>query len=329
MSDHFQTLYTFDDIILIPQMTTLKSRSEADTSVKIWKYDRPNPIISANMKTVTDSEMAMAMWDAGGIGAIHRFCDIETNVKEYIAVMLQEADCFVSVGVHDVERAEALYEAGARMFVIDIAHGHSVQMEETIKWMRDKWGEGVYIMAGNIATGKAARDLCEWGADAIKIGIGPGGVCTTRRVTGHGVPQFSAIQDCVYWSSHYEKLLVADGGIRSSGDIVKSIVAGAGAVMMGGMLAPAKESAAPMNNGMKFYKGSAAEPKRGQIASEGTYTTLHEGGTCSEIVGELVAGLRSGMSYSNARTLGELNKNAKWKLQTSAGYHEGLPHGAK
>lgn len=329
MGDHFQTLHTFDDIILIPQMTTLRSRSEADTSIKIWKHERPNPIISANMKTVTDASMAIAMWEAGGIGSLHRFWDIETNVAKFLEVMMQECDCFVSVGVHDVERAEALYEAGAHMFVIDIAHGHSIQMKETIKWMRDKWGDDVYIMAGNVATGEAARDLCEWGADAIKIGIGPGSVCTTRKVTGHGVPQFSAIKDCMYWTDNYDKLLVADGGIRSAGDIVKSFVAGAGAVMLGGLLAPAKESAAPENNGMKFYKGSAAEPKRGQVASEGTYTTIHENGSCEDIVGELVAGLRSGMSYSNARTLGELWKNARWKLQTSAGYFEGLPHGAK
>jgi len=326
--------YTFDDIVLIPQYSTLRSRSEASTSFKIWKYERTSPIISANMETITGSEMAIAMWDLGGIGALHRFCSIEENVKEYLKAYDSNRDCLVSIGVNGdfKERAEALFKAGARMFVIDIAHGHSVMMKETIEWLRSEYKDEVFIVAGNVATGSATKDLYEWGADCVKIGVGAGSVCTTRVVTGHGVPSFTAINDCSYWSRNKGKLLIADGGMRSSGDIVKALVAGADCVMIGGMLSGTKETPGDLisDSGIvdvkKLFKGSSSYDRGPGVAKEGIEIEIPYKGEVEPIINELTAGIRSGMSYSNARTINELRKNAKFKIQTFSGFSEGLPH---
>lgn len=328
-----QSAYTFDDIILIPKYSTLRSRSEADTSFKFWTYERPTPIISANMETITGSEMAITMWDLGGIGALHRFWSIEKNVKEYEKVLASYADCLVSVGVNGdaKERAEALFKAGARMFVVDIAHGHCIMMKEMLTWLKEKWGNQIFVVAGNIATGQAAKDLYDWGADCVKVGVGPGSVCTTRVVTGHGMPQFSAINEVDYWSYHYQRPMIADGGMRSSGDIVKAIVAGANCVMIGGLLAGTKETPGNVitdgsGNMKKVFKGSASYDRGPGVAKEGIEIEVPYKGEIESVIKELVAGIRSGMSYSNARTLKELRTNARFKVQTMAGYSEGLPH---
>jgi len=323
--------YTFDDVILAPKFSTLRSRSEADTSFKFWKYDRPTPIISANMETITGSDMAIAMWKLGGIGAMHRFWSISENAKEYLKVVENNCDCLISIGVNGEcrERANALYEAGARMFVVDIAHGHSIMMKETIEWLRGKWGDNICIVAGNVVTGQAVDDLLMWGADYIKVGVGPGSVCTTRVVTGHGYPAFSAIYNC---SNNCENI-IADGGMRSSGDIVKAIVAGGKCVMIGGMLAGTDEtpgSVIQTGDGLgtkfKIYKGSASYDRGPGVAKEGIETEVPYKGPVQSVINELVAGIRSGMSYSNARTLSQLRENAEIKIQTMAGYAEGLPH---
>jgi IMP dehydrogenase len=222
-----------------------------------------------------------------------------------------------------------LYKAGARMFCIDIAHGHSVLMEDMIKWMRTKWGNEVFIMAGNVATGDGARDLAEWGVDMVKCGVGPGSVCTTRVVTGHGVPQVSAIQDCVEALGDFENVtLIADGGIRSSGDIVKSFVFGADYVMLGGLLAGANETPGEVidtpHGNVKVYMGSASYDRKG-VTKEGIRTTVPCKGPVKDVIESLVGGLRSGMSYSDARTLGDLYY-AHYQKQTPASYAEGLPH---
>jgi len=319
---------SFDDIILIPRYSTLRSRSEADTSVSFWKYTRPNPIISANMKTVTGPDMAIAVWESGGTGALHRFWEIEENVQAYQSVVEKQADCFVSIGVNNdyKDRTKALYDAGARMFIIDIAHGHSIMMKQTIEWLREEYKEEIYIVAGNVATGQATKDLIEWGADAVKCGIGPGSLCTTRLVTGHGVPTVTAIHECQYWTNHLNKMLIADGGIRFSGDIVKSIALGADMVMLGGLFAGAEESPSPVVGGKKLYQGSAAVPVRAGVTPEGASAHIPVVGTVSKIIDNLVGGLRSGMSYSDAHSLNELKVKSRYTIQTNSSFHEGTPH---
>lgn len=324
-----KTAYTFDDIILVPQFSTLRSRLEADTSYKFWKYERTVPIISSNMETITGSEVANKIWELGGIGALHRFWTIEENVEAYNKVQEQGNECLVSVGVNkgERERACALFKTGARMFVIDIAHGHSILMKEMLEWMKDKWGEEVFIMAGNVATGKAAEDLCKWGADYIKSGVGSGAICTTRIVSGHGFPSFSSLEEVCYAST---KPVVADGGIKSSGDMVKSFVAGASCVMIGSLIAGTHETPGETwtRNGrtFKLYKGSSSYEKGPKIAKEGIETEVLYKGRIKSIINELTAGIRSGMSYSNAHNYDELRENAKYVIQTPNGYLEGLPH---
>lgn len=320
--------YTFDDVILVPKFSTLRTRREASTSFKFWKHARPTPIISANMESVTGSGMAISMWKLGGIGAMHRFMSIQDNVSEYRSVVENGCDCLVSIGVNGEsrERAQALFDAGARMFVVDIAHGHSIMMKETVEWLRGKWGDEICIVAGNVVTNIAVEELISWGADYVKIGVGPGSVCTTRVVTGHGYPAFSAI-----WNGRYvSDKIIADGGMRSSGDIVKALAAGACCVMVGGMLSGTDETPGDIidttHGKFKIYKGSASYDRGPDVAKEGVETEVAYKGSVESVINELVAGIRSGMSYSNARTLKDLFHNCEVKMQTMAGYAEGLPH---
>ncbi len=323
-----KTAYTFDDVILVPQFSTLRTRAEADTSYKFWKYDRSIPIITANMETITGADMAIAMWKLGGIGALHRFSTIAENVEDYNKVKSTNCDCLVSIGVNGDgrERAEALYKAGARMFVVDIAHGHSIMMKETIQWLRDKWADEICVIAGNVASALATQELIQWGADYVKVGVGPGSVCTTRVVTGHGYPAFSAIWESCEWSNK----IIADGGMRSSGDIVKALAAGAACVMIGGMVSGTDETPGDLlefadGKKVKIYKGSASYDRGPAVAKEGIETEVSYKGPVESVINELAGGIRSGMSYSNARTLKELSC-AEIRLQTMAGYAEGLPH---
>lgn len=320
--------YTFDDITLVPQYSEFRSRSNANTNTMIGNYELKNPIISSNMETVTGPEMALAVWKAGGIGALHRFQSIGDNVKDYEKVKAIGAECLVSVGVNDESkhRAEHLYQAGARMFIIDIAHGHSVLMKEMLDWMKNKFSD-IFIVAGNVATPEAVLDLEKWGADTIKCGVGQGSVCTTRRVTGHGVPSFTCLLEC---SSVASVQLIQDGGIRCSGDIVKSFVAGADFVMMGSMLSGTDESPGDIiedenGNKCKKYMGSSSYDRKG-ITKEGISTLVPYKGPVKHIIESLVGGINSGMSYCNAKTLEEIPMKAKWISQSYAGIVEGLPH---
>ena len=169
----------FADVFLYPQYSEVVSRKLANTGTSVLGFiNLEVPVCSANMDTITDGKMALAMYKAGAIGAIHRFTSIEDAVKEYRIVASEAGKCFVSVGVQAdaMERTRALFDAGARYFIVDIAHGHSKMMKDMLGWMRDKYGKAIYIMAGNVATRLGAYDLFSWGANAVKIGIGPGGV---------------------------------------------------------------------------------------------------------------------------------------------------------
>ena len=204
----------FKDVYIVPQYSEVTSRSQVDTSVSLRNMLVDVPVISANMDTVTDSKMAIAIAKAGGIGALHRFMTIEENVRqcrEAIEALDGEPRFFVSIGVNEdsKERAVALFQAGARAFVIDIAHGHSKMMKDMMAWTRDKFGDEIILMAGNVATPHGVQDLQDWGADLIKVGIGPGAVCTTKNVTGVTVPQFSAVVDCAafFGMRHKDELM--------------------------------------------------------------------------------------------------------------------------
>lgn len=338
-----KTYYTFNDVFLIPQFSDCESRSLLDTSSKIGSIDLDVPIISANMDTVTGPAMATAMARCGAVGALHRFNSTEEAVDEYRKVLDSGEDCFVSIGVgrDTLQRATALKEAGARNFIIDIAHGHSNMMRHTLKVLRNTFGHGsdMYIVAGNVATPEAVRDLSNWGADCIKVGIGGGSCCSTRVITGHGVPMFTCLVECCEEADIQGVKIIADGGIRTSGDIVKSLAAGADYVMVGSAVAGSDETPGEVmetpDGKVKVFRGMAStaamidrnnRSKADMPVGEGVKTVIPAKGPVQNIISDLQSGLKSGMSYMNAHTLKEIPIVARWSVQTSAGSYEGTPH---
>lgn len=470
---------TFDDVLLVPKRSAVVSRSHVSTATWLTRQIRLNiPIVSANMDTVTESAMAIAMARAGGIGIIHRWMPIEKQAAEVARVkrsegyvvdnpyrvpphtsirevrrLMQEWDTGgilvvdeedhllgiitsrdllfleddrltvaevmtprervitappgttmeeakrilwqhrieklplvtednvvvglitakdivrreqyplatkdergrlrvgAAIGVRPgfLKRAEALLDAGADVLVVDIAHGHSDNCIRAVKELRRHFGEDVQIIAGNVATAEGTADLIEAGADAVKVGIGPGSICVTRVVTGFGVPQITAIQECARVARPAGVPIIADGGIRNSGDLVKALAAGASAVMIGSLLAGTTESPGRVviRNGRRYkiVRGMAsltANIDRQQVADEvretgqeidwekvvpeGVEAVVPYRGNVAEVLEQLVGGLRSGLSYGGAFTIEELWDNAEFIQITPAGLHESRPH---
>ena len=333
--------YTFNDVFLIPQLTDCTSRSALDTSTTIGNIALEVPVISANMDTVTGPKMAAEIRSVGGVGALHRFNTISEAVKDYKAVTETGNDCFVSVGVseEDFHRAAQLYKAGARNFIVDIAHGHSTMMRHTLNILRNTYGSEIYIVAGNVATPEAVRDLASWGADCIKVGIGGGSCCSTRVITGHGVPMFTCLLECCQIADALGVKIIADGGIRSSGDIAKALAAGADYVMLGSLLAGTDESPGETvqttTGPAKVFRGMAStsamvdrnnRSRADMPVGEGVRTLIPTKGSIKTIVRDLKSGLQSSMSYMNAHSITEIPIVARWGVQTAAGSYEGTPH---
>lgn len=463
---------SYDDVLLAPQRGAIVSRSDTDVSARLTRrITLAKPIVSANMDTVTEARMAIAMARAGGIGVVHRFLSLEQQVDEVARVkraealviadphtmpttatlgearaemdargvsglvivdggglvagilthrdMLLREDPGVSVSdlmtprerlvtappgttaeragellrdhrleklplvdaegrlaglitLRDLlqrierphatkdergrlavgaaigvrgdyrERAKALVEAGADVLVLDIAHGHAERALAAIGEVRE-WVGDIDIIAGNVATAEGARDLIAAGADAVKVGVGPGSVCTTRVVAGVGVPQFSAVMECAEACARADVPVIADGGIRAGGDVAKAIGGGASTVMVGNLLAGSPEAPGVVvtRNGqrVKVFRGmasaGAAEARRGTDDADTDFTpTVPEGveavvplrDAAATIVENLVGGLRSGMSYSNARTIAEMQEGARFVRITPGGLKESHPH---
>jgi len=471
------TALTYDDVLIVPRQSSFNSRSEANTKTRLTKKLNINiPIVSANMDTVTEAEMAITLARIGGIGILHRFMSIEENVEmvkkvkraqnfiveqpytidpdktveeakkyaEEIGVtglivtngdkklqgilsrrdflfangdekilkvrdimtpreklivshahttfeeakkifsvhkiekipLVDEENHIVglitsddikniiqyplantdaegqlvvgaSVGVHGdfMERAQALVQAGVDLLVIDIAHGHSDHMISAIKAIKETCGD-IQIIAGNIATAQAAKDLCEAGADALKVGVGPGAACITRLVTGCGVPQLTAVMEASKVAKQYGVPVIADGGVQKSGDIVKAIGAGADSVMLGTMLSGTEESpGVVMKRGdkkFKVYRGSASfsvsykrkninleKKDLNDVVPEGVESLIPFKGPVIDIISQLIGGLKSGMSYTNSHSVSELQKNVEFVRITNAGSRESGPHDIK
>lgn len=331
-------MYDYKNVYIIPQYSEVASRSIVDTSTKIFdNLSLEVPVISANMDSITEADMAIAMNISGAIGALHRFMSIEENVTQYKLATFREnpqedTHVLVSIGVNgdSEERAAALYEAGARFFIIDVAHGHSLQMKNMIYRMLSRYQDvkdPIRIMAGNIATEEARYDLVSWGADAVKVGIGPGAVCLTKNVTGVTVPQFTAVTECsklTYEMLHQKPKvravpIIADGGITEIGDIAKALAAGADAVMCGRLFAACEETPSWSVNGKKIYRGMASKdamlrikPADSLPTPEGDSIVIEDEPTrAAEVVKNIKGGLQSAFSYCNATTVREFQRNAK------------------
>lgn len=326
----------FDDVLLAPKYSSISSRSEINlASAFNDRHSLSLPIIAAPMDTVSESIMAAAMQESGAMAVIHRYNTIDVQCKHIESL---PASCLVgaAIGVSGdyMERATELYRAGCRFFCVDIAHGHHLLMKNALQNLRETFGSEVTIMAGNIATLQGFNDLADWGADAIRVGIGGGSICSTRIQTGHGVPTLQSVMDCS--RSDRDAKLVADGGIRTSGDIVKALAAGADFVMLGSLLSGTSESPGRLfktaDGGMrKVYRGMASKEAqidwRGHTASvEGVTSSVPLKGPVRGVLSELERGIRSGLSYSGSRNLVEFRSYATFIRQTSAGARESSTH---
>ncbi len=345
MYKKFEETLSFDDVMLVPQYSNILSRSEVDTRTILSngkkKFSLSIPIMSANMDTVTESEMAILMAKMGGLGIIHRFISVEKQVEEVKKVKSQNLIVGAAVGVKEgeLERIKSLVSAGADIITLDIAHGHSKYAIEKVKFIKKEF-PSVFIIAGNVATAEGFKDLANAGADAVKVGIGAGSICTTRIVTGFGIPQISAILNCAPVAKRTKVGLISDGGIKSSGDIVKALAAGADAVMMGNVLAGTDETPGKLIevNGKKFksYRGMAslqanlerpdAKSNKDEIIEEGVSAYVPYKGKAEDIVKKMVGGMRSGLSYAGAKNIAELKKKAEFVRISQAGMSESNPH---
>ncbi|MEK6812295.1 MAG: IMP dehydrogenase, partial [Nanoarchaeota archaeon] len=335
--------YSFDDVLVVPQYNKVESRKDVNFRTRITRNHYIDiPLIASNMDTVCESEMAIALGKLGGLGILHRFMLIEQQAEEVRKVKSLELLCAASIGIKDTEkRAEALVSSGVDILVIDIAHGHSKYAGQTLTYLKKNYPQ-IDVMAGNIATKDAAKYFLTKGADAIKVGIGPGSLCTTRLMAGAGVPQLTAIMDA-YEATKGEIPICADGGIRKPADVVKAIGAGASNVMMGFVLAGTDETPGKIVeiDGKKFkeYRGSASyevslkkkeldgEGDREIISVEGERTLVPYKGPVKHLIKKFLGGLSSGMTYVGAKEMADLIGKADFIEMTNEGIKESHAHG--
>jgi IMP dehydrogenase len=331
---------SYDDVLLVPQYSDIRSRSEIDVATDLGKgLVLDLPVIASPMDTISESPMASMMGSFGATAIVHRYNTIEQQAR-----MVSEAkeSCKGSlivgaaVGITDdfLNRATILRAVNTDFICIDVAHGHHILMKEAIQSLRDTMGEDVHIMAGNVATLEGINDLADWGADSVRCNIGGGSICSTRIQTGHGLPGLQTIIECA--KTDRDVKIIADGGIKTSGDMVKALAAGADAVMVGSLLSGTDESPGKVfedkdGSRWKIYRGMAS--KEAQINWRGKYSS-HEGvssrvpyrGSVSKILEDLERGIRSGLSYSGARNISELHAKAHFVRQTDSGLSESRTH---
>lgn len=328
---------TYDDVALVPQFNNIPSRTEP--SLESWltkKLKVSIPLLAANMDTVISEELAEVLLMQGSIPIFHRFTSFEEQKKW---VLKFKGKTFISCGILKLDETRELLDLGALGACIDVAHGHSDRMFKHIEELK-KTHPDHEIIAGNVCTAMAYHDLVNAGADAVKVGVGPGAACTTRMVTGFGVPQFSAVQDCARIAEKLRVPLIADGGIRTSRDVVLALAAGASTVMVGKLFGQTLESAAPKRKNEKYSSGYEAK-FRGQASIDFQTEfygglkakTVAEGidfwgpvsGSAEQLIVNLLGGIRSGMTYGGARNLKELQRKAEFVQVTGSYIHESKP----
>ena len=305
--------YSFEDVLIVPKYNKVESRRQVDLSTKATRnHVIGNPLISANMDTITEVDMAIVLGKLGGLGVIHRFMTLDRQVKELKQVKLERLVSAVAIGVRDYkERLIRLNEEELDIAVLDIAHGHSKYAGKAIEWIKSNYPR-IDVVAGNIATKDAAEYFISKGADALKVGIGPGYVCTTREMTGVGVPQLTAIMD-VYEATQGKIPIIADGGIRNSGDIVKAIGAGANSIMSGYLFKGCYEVP---DRGKLLYRGSSSKGVKDEIAFiEGREEQTEQRGSVELVVKKTLEGIASGMTYNGKNRLVDFIGKAEFILK--------------
>jgi len=339
---------TFDDVTLVPKYSEILP-SEVDTSIKLTKFLKLKiPLLSSAMDTVTESKMAIAIGRAGGIGVIHRNLDIKKQILEIQKVKKHKilVGAAVGAGLKEFERASAILKENVDLIVVDTAHGHTKKVSEIIRFIKKKKNKKTALCAGNVATAQAAKFLKKLGVDIIKVGIGPGSICTTRLVAGIGVPQLSAILNVRNGMRDKNVKIISDGGIKYSGDLAKAFAAGADAVMIGSLFAGTDETPGKLikKNGKLFKsfrgmgsvgamnKGSADryfQSKQKDISKyvpEGVEGLAKYKGKVSIVIYKLVGGLRSSMGYLGSKQIRYLRKNPQFVKITKAGFYESMVH---
>ena len=350
---------TFDDILLIPQYSEITPAEIVPKTFFARDIYLNAPILSAAMDTVTEHAMAIVMAEIGGFGVIHKNLTIEKQVEEVLRVKKYHTEelnasvdksgkllvgAAVGVGSDAQDRIKALVLAGADIICVDTAHGHSKNVIETVKHIAKNYPQ-IIIVAGNIVTGEAVKALVEAGADVVKVGVGPGSICTTRMVAGVGMPQISAVQECSRIAKSLGKTIISDGGIKLSGDMTKALALGANIVMVGNLLAGTDESPGEIfeDHGRKYksYRGmgslgamaQGSKDRYGQmgvaedkLVPEGVEGKVLYKGSARGILHQLLGGVRSGMGYLGAANIEELQKRAHFVQISPAGLRESHVH---
>ena len=354
---------TYDDVQIVPKYSELEHRGDINLNTKLTKNSKLRiPIVASPMDSITEYEMAYAMWNFGGIGFIHRFMSIEEQsnmvgtLKKEIQIawdgtkQLEVSDetrewfenpligAAIGVTKDYVERTKELVFSGCNVILIDVAHGHHKLVKEALGRLKNEVEGEFEIIAGCVATREGTKDLCEWGADAIRVGIGNGSLCETRLRTGVGIPQVSAIIDCVTIADSYDVPIIADGGVRTVGDVCKGLGCGADSIMLGSLLSGTKETPGeiekigewPNEQLFKKYRGSASldsKLDRGEDKNvEGNSKVVPYKGKIRRILGDIIDGIRSSCSYVGASSLEEFRSLVEFIEVTGAGQVEARPH---
>lgn len=327
---------SFDDVLIEPQHSAVRSRSDVSLKTKLYDgFELDLPIIASNMDTVCELDMAIAMSELGGLGVIHRNLIHATRIhciRQLTSMGLASA---VAMGVNELRLSPVrrYIEEGVRYIVLDIAHGdsvHALKAVEQLRSMSDKHGGAVCIIGGNVATPDAVGRMADAGAHCVKVGIGPGAACLTRINTGVGIPQLSAILECSHAADLHGVGCIADGGMKTPGDIAKALAAGADAVMLGGMLAGTFESPGDVVDidGEKFktYRGMASNGA-GSMYIEGAEGFVKYSGKAGDVVNDISDGLRSAFSYVGASDMAEYHSKALFVRISTASILENGAHG--
>ena len=325
----------FDDILMVPRHSDIESRKDINLSMSAGGIQLDTPIVSAPMDTVCGDKMAISMADHGGLGVIHRYQSLEDQI--FMVKNVIDHGCrqvFGSIGINGdmMMETKSLIQAGVSGICVDVANGHNYRTVNAVKKLSEEFD--THIMVGNVATAEGFLNLAYAGANSVRVGIGGGSMCTTRVVTGHGLPTLQSIIDVetARMSHKVDCALIADGGIRNSGDMVKAFAAGADFVMIGSMLAGTDEAPGEVVGNKKVFRGmaskSAQTESRGFVSVvEGAETMIDLKGPVSNVLNNIVGGLRSGCSYSGVVRLSELCFSAEMRRVSSVSVLENIPHG--